>query len=152
MLQKEFPTYPNHGFHSSYPGGFELVYTTAPNPLRPSTKTSGQHDAMEVRETDFADCWTWGSGNFEVDVVPEYKSSVYHVLDLMKKEGRFVGVLGFSVGACMAATVVSLAERSPSQEVMDHLGISVEVCYTLISEHMNIINIHRIYLHHYSSE
>lgn len=44
-----------------------------------------------------------------------------------------MGVLGFSVGACMAATVVSLAERAPSREFMDYLGITVEVSWVIIS-------------------
>lgn len=127
LLQTAFPRYPNDGFNASYPGGVELVYTTAPNPLRPATKTSSQNEIFDPDGEYSPDAWTWGSGNFSTDIVPEYKCSVHHVLELMKKEGPFVGVLGFSVGACMAATVVSLAERAPPKDFLEYLDISIEV-------------------------
>ncbi|KAF7595561.1 Ovarian cancer-associated protein 2 [Aspergillus hancockii] len=58
------------------------------------------------------DCRQWGYGDFEQGRVQGVEQSISLVMETIKREGPFVGIIGFSTGAALAAIVASLIELS----------------------------------------
>lgn len=131
LLQEAFPSFPNKGYHATYPGGIEFHYPTAPNRVLPVTSTSGV-DEVEEQDEDKFDAWTWGIGDYEKDHIIGYEKSVKFMLRYIEEHGPFIGVIGFSAGGSMAFTLASLAERTCPAKVMEDLQItnmvSIKTC------------------------
>ncbi|KAF2220246.1 serine hydrolase FSH, partial [Elsinoe ampelina] len=135
-LQKAFPPAPRQGHLPAYPGGVEFVYPTAPVRLRGAdvptfdsvTSTSlelGRGGAGDGKDGKGDAAWGWWVKRTESD--PEARPRVrempgekvvYAGLEeslalwgrILREEGPFDGVLGFSQGGAAAVMLASLLE------------------------------------------
>jgi hypothetical protein len=57
------------------------------------------------------DARTWGTGDFEHKEIAGLDRTIYSIMDLLNEHGPFIGVIGFSTGAAIAAIITSLLER-----------------------------------------
>jgi hypothetical protein len=108
-----------------FPGGVELFYPTAPHRMQPA-------GAITRDEGDF-DAWTWGFGDYMTEVMQGYGQTIRYMLDVIRTAGPFIGIVGFSAGAATAHTLISLAERRASPELMKNFQIDSRVCSFYIS-------------------
>lgn len=102
-----------------FPAGVELVYPTAPIRLTPADEsflagngTSKDSEGKDEKEQEEIDAWAWwrrkGQGEpYTYEGIEDGLGKVAHVL---KTEGPFDGVVGFSQGGACAAMVASLLE------------------------------------------
>ncbi|KAJ5154938.1 Serine hydrolase FSH [Penicillium coprophilum] len=58
--------------------------------------------------------WTWAHGSTTDDLVLGLDKSVHDILRYLDENGPFLGIMGFSMGAAMAAVVASLLEKRHS--------------------------------------
>jgi hypothetical protein len=103
-----------------YPGGFELFYPNGP---------------LHASEDSDADNWIWGNGDFQYDLIKGIDESIIKVLGILEKHGPFVGIIGFSTGAAVAAIITSLLERPGPVQLKP--GLEVEVlCFASPCKYM----------------
>lgn len=63
------------------------------------------------------DAWAWGVGDFrQAEEIQGLAQSVTCMLEYMQEHGPFVGAIGFSCGATLAAILASLLEGGKSVE------------------------------------
>lgn len=103
----------------SFPAGVELVYPTAPIRLTPADESflgntlNGKDREGEEQEID---AWAWwkrkgsGTGSVEPYVYEGIETGLATIADVLKTQGPFDGVVGFSQGGACAAMVASLLE------------------------------------------
>ena len=99
-LQKAFPS-------------VSLTFPTAPVELKPSDVPG-----FEGNSTDSTEAFGWWKRRDDSDP-PEYvgiENALDEVAKILKAEGPFDGVIGFSQGACFAAVVASLLEGESRQK------------------------------------
>jgi hypothetical protein len=127
LLERAFPTFPEPGFNPMFPGEVELFYPTAPHRIQPASWTKEEYGSHPEKQKDF-DSWTWAFGDYWKHEVVGYEQSVRHMVAVMKKEGPFDGIVGFSAGAGMALTLVSLSKRrgTGDPKFMEALAINPE--------------------------
>jgi hypothetical protein len=128
MLSKSFPTFSGPGLDAYFPGGFEFFYPTAPHRLNPSNPC---HEAYDSSDDEDLNAWCWGIGDYATDEIERFDASIRYLLRFMKKEGPFTGIIGFSTGATTALTLMSLAERGASSEIMKTLQLDPAVSLRL---------------------
>jgi hypothetical protein len=58
--------------------------------------------------------WAWGYGNIDEDRIRGLDKSIQNIFRYMDKYGPFIGVMGFSTGATVAAIITSLLEKRKS--------------------------------------
>ena len=118
LLQNAFP---------SFPCGIELFYLTAPHRIQPADSVTIASTRAIPGEGEF-DAWTWGFGDYTTEVMQGYGQTIRYVLEAIRTAGPFIGIIGFSAGATAAHTLVSLAERRVSPELIQKFEIDSEVC------------------------
>jgi hypothetical protein len=96
-------------------GPFDVVEFFYPSGLHPADP---DHHGEETTDT-----WTWGHGDLEEDRIRGLETSVEYILRFLETHGPFVGIMGFSAGATVAAIVCSLLEKQNSIS-----GFSFNVC------------------------
>ncbi|KAJ5112257.1 hypothetical protein N7532_000302 [Penicillium argentinense] len=57
------------------------------------------------------DMWAWGNGDPELDIIRGLEQSIQYIFRLLEQHGPFIGVMGFSTGAALAAIIASLLEK-----------------------------------------
>jgi hypothetical protein len=62
------------------------------------------------------------------EVMQGYRQTIRYMLEVIRTAGPFIGIVGFSASATTAHTLVSLAERRASPELMQTLQIDSNVC------------------------
>jgi Serine hydrolase (FSH1) len=62
------------------------------------------------------------------EVMQGYGQTIRYMLEVIRTAGPFIGIVGFSAGATTAHTLVSLAERRASPELMQNFQIDSNVC------------------------
>jgi thioesterase domain-containing protein len=63
------------------------------------------------------DAWAWGVGDFrQAEEIEGLAQSVTYMLEYIQEHGPFVGAIGFSCGATLAAILSSLLEGGKSVE------------------------------------
>ncbi|KAJ5751542.1 uncharacterized protein N7511_008507, partial [Penicillium nucicola] len=76
--------------------------------------------------------WVWGYGNPSDGEIKKIDLSIEHILDTLDRDGPFVGIVGFSSGAAMAAIITSLLEKRRSicgiTWKAHHPSLSFSVC------------------------
>jgi hypothetical protein len=77
------------------------------------------------------------------EVMHGYEPTIRYMLEVIRTAGPFIGIVGFSAGATTAHTLVSLAERRASPELMQTLQIDSSVCSFYISTSINANSKHR---------
>lgn len=58
--------------------------------------------------------WSWGHGEDLDDRVRGLEQSVDYIFRYLDKQGPFLGIMGFSMGAAMGAIIASLLEKRHS--------------------------------------
>ncbi|KAF1941573.1 FSH1-domain-containing protein [Clathrospora elynae] len=105
----------------AFPSGIELVYPTAPIRLTPADESflagstgkdgegKGGGDNKEEQEID---AWAWWrrKGDAEPYTYEGLELGLSHIASVLKAQGPFDGVVGFSQGGAAAAMVASLLE------------------------------------------
>jgi len=110
--------------------GVELYYPTAPHRIQPASSITAADQGITPDKRDF-DAWTWGFGDYMTEVMQGYGPTIRYMLEVIRTAGPFIGIVGFSAGATTAHTLVSLAERRASFELMRTLQIDSNVCFQL---------------------
>lgn len=77
--------------------GLEFFYPDAPFPA-----IHGHDD----------ESWTWGFGDIQYGHITCLDQTIRYIMDLLNQHGPFVGIIGFSAGAAIAAVISSLLERN----------------------------------------
>jgi hypothetical protein len=54
--------------------------------------------------------WAWGYGDYQSDRILGLGQSVQYIASILETHGPFIGVMGFSTGAALAAITASLLE------------------------------------------
>jgi len=116
----------------SFPSGVELFYLTAPHRIQPASSITRAGTRVTPEEGDF-DTWTWAFGDYMIEVMQGYGQTIRYILEVIRTAGPFIGIVGFSAGATTAHTLVSLAERRASPELMQNFQIDSKVCPFYIS-------------------
>lgn len=101
-LQEAFPAAPAPGFHPDYPGGLELVFPTGTWRLKP---------------TDWARYFPGTDPNYgwfykvpDDDEFPGLEDGLKKLGDIMRTQGPFAGVIGYSQGGFLTGLITSLLE------------------------------------------
>lgn len=98
----------------SFPAGCELVYPTAPLRLTPADESflAGAAKEGEDGEREEIDAWAWWrrKGDGEPYTYEGIETGLGTIADVLKAQGPFDGVVGFSQGGACAAMVASLLE------------------------------------------
>jgi pimeloyl-ACP methyl ester carboxylesterase len=105
-LRKAFPA-----SHPEYPAGVELVYPTAPIRLKLADipgALSGPESASH--DEDSSDAWAWVRRDPLTGVWEGVEATFDYLAEVLRAQGEFVGVIGFSQGAAIAAMLASLME------------------------------------------
>lgn len=111
-LQKAFPAAKSPSDHqSTFPGGVELVYPTAPIKLSPAHIPGFDIDAAQGDETDAYGWWV-KKGDSEPYTYEGIERGLETVAEVLRTQGPFTGVIGFSQGGALAGMVASLLEPS----------------------------------------
>ena len=95
--------------------------------MQPASSTTGADKRITLEDGDF-DAWTWGFGDYMTEVMQGYGPTIRYMLNVIQMAGPFIGIVGFSAGATTAHTLVSLAERRASPELLQTLQIDSNVC------------------------
>lgn len=112
-LDKHFPPAPKPGHLTQYPGGLELVYPTAPIRLDPGDIPGYDVDGDagdREREAPEAYGWWRRKGDGEPYTYEGMERGLEKVAQVLKDDGPFDGVMGFSQGGAAAGMVASLLE------------------------------------------
>ncbi|KAL8894734.1 MAG: hypothetical protein Q9192_004088 [Flavoplaca navasiana] len=107
----------------------ELCFPTGPIRLRPSEKAQAfglwQHgadanadsfDSADRPDPDDIDAYAWHTLHTVQDPPPGCEQSLDILADVLRSEGPFDGVLGFSQGTVLAVMIASILEGSPRRE------------------------------------
>ncbi|KAF2030322.1 FSH1-domain-containing protein [Setomelanomma holmii] len=104
----------------AFPAGCELVYPTAPLRLTPADEsflagngTSGDaSNGSEGKEKEEIDAWAWWrrKGDGEPYTYEGIEIGLGKIAEVLKTQGPFDGVIGFSQGGACAAMLASLLE------------------------------------------
>ncbi|KAL2065868.1 hypothetical protein VTL71DRAFT_3538 [Oculimacula yallundae] len=117
LLTKAFPASPPlphkpssvPGHLSSYPGGIQLIYPTAPIRLQPADIPGFTSD--QSSENEDPDAWGWWKKDSSTGEYTGLKEGLETIRKAVSEAGGIDGVIGFSQGAAMAAILASLLER-----------------------------------------
>lgn len=75
---------------------------------------SGQLPADPENWNEDDDMRAWGHGDPETEHIEGLEESVQYISGILERHGPFIGIMGFSTGATMAAIVTSLLEKRRS--------------------------------------
>lgn len=104
----------------AFPAGIDLVYPTAPIRLTPADEsflagngTSKDSEGREESEKQELDAWAWWrrKGTGEPYLYEGLELGLEKIVQVLKEQGPFDGVVGFSQGGAAAAMVASLLEE-----------------------------------------
>ena len=119
----------------SFPGGIEIFYPTGLLPVRIpdfhecmiiGQEANGTEDGERILNEDReVERWAWGHGDPDSEITG-LEQSVRSILTLLNEQGPFIGIIGFSTGATLAAIVASLLEGNRRVD-----GFPFEVCTAL---------------------
>lgn len=87
-----------HSFAQENEVVFEFKYLSGILPARPD-------------QTDGPEKWVWGYGDPSDGEITNIELSTKHILATLDHKGPFVGIVGFSSGAAMAAIIASHLEK-----------------------------------------
>ncbi|KAJ5761301.1 hypothetical protein N7520_008457 [Penicillium odoratum] len=128
-----------HDSEVSYDDDIELFYATSPLPTRnhdicQSSKLEALMEQKRGYLEENDNMWTWGQGDHKTDLVTGLENSIEHIMDILNNHGPFIGVMGFSAGASLAAIIASLLERPKRQSCFkfetNHPPLLFSVCFS----------------------
>ncbi|KZF23913.1 hypothetical protein L228DRAFT_255843 [Xylona heveae TC161] len=109
-LNEAFPAAPTPGYHPSYPGGVELIYPTGTWRLKPTDW------ARYIPGADPGYGWFYKVA--DDDEFPGLLDGLTLLGNVMRTQGPFAGVIGFSQGGFLAGLIASLLEAG-RKEIFD---------------------------------
>lgn len=59
--------------------------------------------------------WAWGHGDPGTDQISGFHETIEHLLGVLQEYGPFIGIMGFSTGATIAAALTSILEMRESR-------------------------------------
>jgi pimeloyl-ACP methyl ester carboxylesterase len=112
-----------------YPNG--ILPAQIPNTHNPiileaqeDDKNLNQYRQCILDEHPANDLRTWAYGDHGSENIVGFDESIRYVLELLNEHGPFIGIIGFSMGAALAAITASLLE--PDRRVKNsHFKVSV---------------------------
>ncbi|KAJ5112011.1 hypothetical protein N7532_000056 [Penicillium argentinense] len=128
-----------------FPEGLEFLYPDAPLPLpdNSSVEDSANHDDNFQSLLTLYDNYdarsssrVWGYGDPASDELVGLELTFRYLLGIMRTEGPFIGVMGFSTGACLAAVLAGLLERKDGCDFQDeglktqHPQLQFAICFS----------------------
>lgn len=116
-LDKHFPVAPKPGHLKQYPGGVQLVYPTAP--IRLDYRDIPGYDVDGDKESPEAYGWWVRKGDSEPFRYDGMEKGLARIAEVMKNEGPFDGVIGFSQGGAAAGMVAALLEPNRKEAFED---------------------------------
>jgi thioesterase domain-containing protein len=82
-----------------------------------SPNCRSEETGVSTKDGRNLDAWAWGVGDFrQPEEIQGLAQSVTYMLEYMQEHGPFVGAIGFSCGATLAAILSSLLEGGKSVE------------------------------------
>lgn len=96
----------------------QFYYPTGLLPANPDSFQAGGND----------DYWAWAYGDYKSGTPIKLKESINYIGHLLEHHGPFVGIIGFSLGAAIAAMVSSLLEGINTLEGVD-LKVSPSIVF-----------------------
>ncbi|KAL2353757.1 serine hydrolase-domain-containing protein [Cryomyces antarcticus] len=111
-LEKQFPPAPKYGHLPMYPGGVQLSYPTAPIHLPAPDIPGFDVDGASATDKDDTDAWAWWrrKGDREPYRYEGMELGFEKIAQILREQGPFDGVVGFSQGAAASGMVASLLE------------------------------------------
>lgn len=123
------------------PNDVEFFYPDGILPARiPNTQTSKTLEAEEDEsslnqyrkwtfdEQSLEEQWTWAYADHGSENIIGFEESIRYVLALLSQHGPFIGIVGFSMGAALAAIVASLLEQD---RVVKNTHFNVSVSFMM---------------------
>jgi fermentation-respiration switch protein FrsA (DUF1100 family) len=107
---KAFPSTKISPLFSTYPGGVQLYYPTAPIRLQPADIPGFTPSQVEGDGYDNPDAWGWFRRETGGGLYIGLEDGLQTILNSIKEAGGVDGIIGFSQGAAVAAFVASLLE------------------------------------------
>ncbi|KAJ5900193.1 serine hydrolase FSH [Penicillium subrubescens] len=91
-----------------------FVYPDGPTSGQDFLENTGMNDPSEAQQNDCEeeqgqDWRLWAYGDPDGRSVG-FERSLRHIVDVLHREGPFIGVIGFSVGAALASMIAALLE------------------------------------------
>lgn len=123
----------SNGQDPTFPGGVEFVYPDAPFTIpdnRPVNDLGENKYSFEslirgsYNDDNQTESHIWGYGDIHEDNFIGPESCIPHLRHIIQNDGPFIGIIGFSSGACLALILTTLLERENSNK---HTGVP-EVC------------------------
>jgi len=118
---------------SYLPGGVEFVCPDAPHPVSPADLPHHRYDTEETnselssyRPLELERAWNWGYGHY-TEEVRGFDYSLRYLCKILRSEGPFIGIVGFSTGAMAALVMMSFAERGASAQLARDLKLDTSV-------------------------
>ncbi|CZR58490.1 related to dihydrofolate reductase [Phialocephala subalpina] len=109
-LNKSFPATKASPLFSTYPGGIQLLYPTAPIKLRPADIPGFDLSTIEGDSSPESDSWGWWIRETGSGLYSGFDEGLETIREAIESVGGIDGVIGFSQGAGAAAFVASLLE------------------------------------------
>lgn len=97
----------SEGYELLHASEAQLFFPTSPLPSR--SRDVRESTDNENLENDTSR--SWGYGDYKTDLVTSLEKSIEHIMDILNDQGPFIGVIGFSAGASVAAIIASLLEQ-----------------------------------------
>lgn len=121
-LDKAFPAAPKPGHLKSYPGGLEFVYPTAPMKLSYTDIPGGVAEPEDLRDEAYG--WWKRKGDSEPYLYDGLEEGLEAIAQILREEGPFDGVIGFSQGGSAAGMLAALLEpgRREAFEALEAKG------------------------------
>jgi predicted esterase len=95
--------------------GYELICPTGPIKTLPADASSPtERDKLEAANDEDYPYWGWCTMDEEKEVMRGLDQSVAFLKTILETQGPFIGILGFSQGAAMAAYLASILEQGQS--------------------------------------
>ncbi|KAF2208222.1 hypothetical protein CERZMDRAFT_114740 [Cercospora zeae-maydis SCOH1-5] len=121
-LEKAFPPAPKAGHLKSHPEGLEFVYPTAPMRLSYTDIPGGVAEPEDLREEAYG--WWKRRGDSEPYLYDGLDEGLKALAQILREEGQFDGVIGFSQGGSAAGMLAALLEpgRREAFEALEAAG------------------------------
>ncbi|KAF2273644.1 FSH1-domain-containing protein [Westerdykella ornata] len=112
----------------AFPAGITLHYPTAPIRLAPADVPFAVSNNTEGGDKEETEAWAWWrrKGDGTPYVYEGLEKGLAHIAEVLKTEGPFDGVIGFSQGGCAAGMLASLLDpgrREAFQAAQQNGGI-----------------------------
>ncbi|KAF2720297.1 hypothetical protein K431DRAFT_285959 [Polychaeton citri CBS 116435] len=116
-LDKIFPAEPKPGYLKQYPGGVQLTYPTAP--IRLDYRDIPGFDVDGDKESPEAYGWWIRKGDSEPFRYDGMEKGLTRIAEVLRDQGPFDGVIGFSQGGAAAGMVAALLEPNREKAFQD---------------------------------